>query len=131
MSAARHSLRAEEYHVSFYKIYPTMTAERWSSRFLKSATIERDGQQYDPHRMVYMPNGTDDAFIEARCNGSSHVAFCDYVVRVSPQLMATMTFLDFRYDRGIEFANTRIRRALEALCRQSQALCITASAPAN
>ncbi len=96
ISAARHSLRAEEYHVSFWKIDPTMTAERWSSRYPKSATTERDGRQYDPHRMVYMPNGTDDAFIEARCNGSSRVAFCDYVVRVSPQLMATITFLGSR-----------------------------------
>ncbi len=131
ISAARDSLRAEEYHVSFYKIDPTMTAERWSSRYPKSPTIERDGRQYDPNRMVYMSNGTDDAFIEADCNGSNPVAFCDYIVRVSPQLMASMTFLDFRYDRGIEFANARIRHALGVLCRQSRALCITASTPAN
>ena len=131
ISTARDSLRAEEYYVKLWRVDPAMTAEQWRSRFRKSATIERDGRQYDPHRMVYMPNGIDDVFVEANCNGSIPVAFCGYVVRVSPHFMARMTFLDFRYDRGIDFANARIRRALGVLCRQSQALCMTVSGPAN
>lgn len=124
LSEALKQLRSDTYLVSFFKIDPRTTTEAWKSRLTDRHMGELDGLPYDRRRGTYLSRPDKDEFAEINCTGGPNlITYCDYDVRISPDLMATLTFLDFRFHGGTEYANRRIRSALTVLCHQPGIVC--------
>lgn len=118
-------LRAEEYHVTLVRTHPSIGGEDWTRRSEGRTIVERDGLEFDTSRGGYhLLQPAHGEIAEASCMGDGKPAwFCDYHVRVGPDLLATITFVDFRFHGGPDYAAARIRRALDALCRQPGIRC--------
>ncbi len=124
MSEALKQLRPDTYLVSFFKVDPETNTEVWKNRLPDRQMGELDGLPYDKRRGTYLSRPGMDEFAEINCISSPNsITYCNYVVRVSPDLMTTLTFLDFRFHGGTDYANQRIRSALTVLCRQTGILC--------
>jgi hypothetical protein len=118
-------LRADEYGVMLLKNGFSDPKEVWrQNRFKEPWTIEKDGLPYDPKTNSYFLHVSDIEFASVQCMGRPHpVWFCNYTVWINPDVVAIITFVDFRTHGGPDFAIARINRALDVMCRQSKVLC--------
>jgi hypothetical protein len=125
LNEAVHRLRSDEYRIMLLKTgSPDPKEVWWQNRFKERGTLEKDGLPYDPKTNSYFLRVGDIELASVQCMGRPHpVWFCDYTVWLNPNVVAIITFVDFRTHGGPDFAITRINRALDVMCRQSKVLC--------
>ncbi len=130
LTEAIHRLRSDEYNISLSKTGTPRSKEVWrqgqsKDRFKGRESIEKDGLPYDPPTGTYFLHADDTelAFIYCAGRRPHPVWFCDYTVWINPDIIATFYFVDFRTHGGPDFAIARIKRGLDVMCRQSNALC--------
>ncbi len=126
-------LRADLYGVMLLKTGSSDPKEAWpQNRSNEPGTVEKDGLPYDPKNNNYFLRISDIEFASVQCMGRPHpVWFCNYTVRINPDIVAIMAFVDFRTHGGPDFAIGRINRALDVMCRQSTVLCREPDATAS
>jgi len=125
LQEAARRLRSDVYGVMLLKTGSSDSKEVWrQSRFKESETVEKDGLPYDPKTNNYFLLVGDIELASVQCMGRPHpVWFCNYTVWINPDVVATITFVDFRTHGGPDFAIARINRALDVMCQQSKVLC--------
>lgn len=119
---ALQQLRPETFRVQLSYIPPSVTAEEYKNALhqpLKSQITKRDGLDYDSRHGWYVGDQREDLFYRISCQfDAREYYFCDYRTRISDSLISTVTFTDFRFHGGREYANKRIRLLLGIMCRQ-------------
>lgn len=92
-------------------------------RASRTRSLERahpyEGREYfSGHRQhVYLGQRGVDEFDFISCWENSHpLHYCEAQVQVSDQLVAFVSFVDFRFHGGFDFANERLRVARRTIC---------------
>jgi hypothetical protein len=118
------SLRSQRYSARIVYLYPDPEWESRIRRRTANMTIVGvfDGLEHVRwlQRDLYFGRAGDDEFIEVSCNVESESradAFCETQMRIGTELVAYVSFVDFRFHGGRLFANARARAFRDAMCR--------------
>ena len=133
LSEALKRLRPETYNVDLTLVDRDMTTNQWRDRFVwgelvsalaDSDKINDDDIVRDKRSSFYFSKAGIQEFAGIYCSSDDNpIAYCNYYVRLSRRLIGKMIFFDFRMHGGTAYANARIRRARDILCRQDVAFC--------
>lgn len=121
-------LRAEQYTADIGYVPKRIGIEdqQFNKTTSRNDIIERDGLSYDQKWGQYLGQIGSDLFYFIRCEYSARPdTFCYYRVRAGDNIDLRVSFLDFRFQGGRDYANERLSRFMTAFCKQVEPHCFS------
>jgi hypothetical protein len=118
------ALRANHMAVSLGYVRPDIP---WEARVRERNRFMAEAEPFDgllhvteSRRDIYFGDGRSDEFVRIWCflhADSRPDHFCTTSMRVAPDIVANVDFVDFRFNGGREFVNERIRLVRATVCQ--------------